>query len=507
MVVLVVVFPCRSREVVRISTMDRAFMFHLRQHLVRNDLKTKTEKDQCRTEALVKKAYCEKLEKWGETAMRLFKVEHLNYLSKRLTDLPESIEHLDASQPWLAYWMVHSLRLLCYQISDKVKTGVINLMKSCQHLRGGFAGGPYQLAHLAPTYGAVNCLASLLSADALDVIDRQALGDWLVSLRQPDGSFVMHHGGEVDVRGAYCAVATASITGVLKSRQNIFKGTAEWIARCQTYEGGFGGQPGLEAHGGYSFCAFAALYLLDAIHLVDVPRLLRWAAHRQMPTEGGFQGRTHKLVDSCYSFWVGAIFPLMDQVLRSDTDTTNAPETALFDTSALQEYVLLCCQKVHYTRPGLSVPNNQLSVIDTSGGGLFDKPGKNVDPYHTCYALSGLSVAQHCPRTLNPSTIIFPDIPFHPAPSRDVAGAQWGNELADIDPSLNVVLDAVVFAKTYFSLIDSGTDRKVAAQCATESANKVSFKQLIYDDNKTNDGAVPGACDLVDHLPHICTSP
>ncbi|EUB57429.1 Protein farnesyltransferase subunit beta [Echinococcus granulosus] len=488
--------------------MDRSFMFHLRQHLVRNDPKTKTEKDQCRTEALVKKAYCEKLEKWGETTMRLFKMEHLNYLTRRLVDLPESIEHLDASQPWLAYWMVHSLRLLCYQLSDKVKTGVVNLMRSCQHGGGGFAGGPYQLAHLAPTYGAVNCLASLLSADALDVIDRQALGDWLISLRQPDGSFVMHHGGEVDVRGAYCAVATASITGVLKSRPEIFQGTAEWIARCQTYEGGFGGQPGLEAHGGYSFCAFAALYLLDSIHLVDVPRLLRWAAHRQMPTEGGFQGRTHKLVDSCYSFWVGAIFPLVEQVLRVDTDSANTPETALFDTSALQEYVLLCCQKVHYTRPGLSVPNNQMPVIDTSGGGLFDKPGKNVDPYHTCYALSGLSVAQHSPRTPDANTVILPDMPFPPVPARDVAGAQWGNELADIDPSLNVVLDAAVFAKTYFSLIDSGAEREVAAQRAIEAADKVSFKQATCDVNsETDDGTVLGAYEPMDHMPNICTSP
>lgn len=48
------------------------------------------------------------------------------------------------------------------------------------------------------------------------------------------------------------------------------------------------------------------------------------------------QGRTHKLVDSCYSFWVGAIFPLVEQVLRGDTATANAPEMALFDTSALQ---------------------------------------------------------------------------------------------------------------------------------------------------------------------------
>ena len=30
-----------------------------------------------------------------------------------------------------------------------------------------------------------------------------------------------------------------------------------------------------------------------------------------------------------------------------------------------------------------------------SGGGLIDKPGKNRDYYHTCYCLSGLSVAQN----------------------------------------------------------------------------------------------------------------
>ena len=30
-------------------------------------------------------------------------------------------------------------------------------------------------------------------------------------------------------------------------------------------------------------------------------------------------------------------------------------------------------------------------------GGLVDKPGKTRDFYHTCYALSGLSVAQHPP--------------------------------------------------------------------------------------------------------------
>jgi prenyltransferase beta subunit len=42
-------------------------------------------------------------------------------------------------------------------------------------------------------------------------------------------------------------------------------------------------------------------------------------------------------------------------------------------------------------------------------GGLIDKPGKSSDYYHTCYTLSGLSVAQHfiCHKTH--STLVLGD--------------------------------------------------------------------------------------------------
>jgi len=102
-----------------------------------------------------------------------------------------------------------------------------------------------------------------------------------------------------------------------------------------------------------------------------------------MTFEGGFQGRTNKLVDGCYSFWVGALIPLIQAVQRGKTtrdsqgyytrfryiyinlfeilDINSKHEDQLFDTStnlktnflffliifhlvAAQEYVLLCCQ-------------------------------------------------------------------------------------------------------------------------------------------------------------------
>jgi prenyltransferase beta subunit len=37
------------------------------------------------------------------------------------------------------------------------------------------------------------------------------------------------------------------------------------------------------------------------------------------------------------------------------------------------------------------------SSVQDPRGGLVDKPGKSRDFYHTCYGLSGLSVAQHSP--------------------------------------------------------------------------------------------------------------
>jgi len=76
---------------------------------------------------------------------------------------------------------------------------VISSLKACQHPDGGFGGGHGQIAHLAPTYAAINALA-LYGADAFEIVDRRKLYSWLMSLKQDDGGFLMHHGGEEDAR-------------------------------------------------------------------------------------------------------------------------------------------------------------------------------------------------------------------------------------------------------------------------------------------------------------------
>lgn len=58
---------------------------------------------------------------------------------------------------------------------------------------------------------------------------------------------------------------------------------------------------------------------------IDVKRLYRWAVNMQgIPIEGGgFKGRTNKLVDGCYSWWVGGLFPLLEDVMGATVASTN----------------------------------------------------------------------------------------------------------------------------------------------------------------------------------------
>jgi protein farnesyltransferase subunit beta len=344
---------------------------------------------------------------------------------------------------------VHSLTLLGEALPADLADDVIEFLALCQCADGGFGGGPGQMAHLAPTYAAVCCLADIATDAAAKVVDRNTMRDFLRRCKDERScGFRMHDGGETDVRGCYTALAVAHLCGIDDSY--LRDGVPGFVSRCQTHEGGIAGEQGAEAHGGYAFCGLAAATLCGARDALDLKKLTRWLAHRQGAVEGGFAGRTNKLVDGCYSFWQGGAFPVLGLLLsaleggkdgetlrtdspnaptrwRLDADSNaadaGAPACALFPTSpsasfesdaglgvafnarALQGWLLLCCQ----------LPN----------GGLQDKPGKGRDHYHTCYCLSGLSVAQHFGRD-------------------GVVGPPAANLLEKVNPLVNVVESAYV---------------------------------------------------------------
>uniref|UniRef100_A0A6U9ZJC4 Prenyltransferase alpha-alpha toroid domain-containing protein n=1 Tax=Pseudo-nitzschia australis TaxID=44445 RepID=A0A6U9ZJC4_9STRA len=297
---------------------------------------------------------------------------------------------------------------------------------------------------------------------------------WMASLQVPEtGGYRMQHDGEVDVRATYTIACCSKLLGLLEinetnsgggdgdnsggsgsssdqqQRQRPKRRTVlgrplviDFVRSCQTYEGGMGGEPFSEAHGGYTLCAVAALKLLGALHDhdptstsaattstgtthgLDVSALIGWLSRRQTTYEGGFAGRCNKLVDGCYSFWQGGAVaiassssgivggdgdddcrdrgddpwlrrynrnrcaasssssmaatptPTPSEATTNGNNNNNLPFPLLYNVFLLERYILLCAQEIT--------------------GGLRDKPSKPRDFYHTCYNLSGLSIAQHC---------------------------------------------------------------------------------------------------------------
>lgn len=356
------------------------------------NIDTDTSTDQVYIESVLLKCYKQFEKNCGiDPELPLLKKRvHTKALKNWLLKLPKSYETLDASRPWLVYWALHSLWMLDDMPDSETLSHAVQFLSQCQHKQGGYGGGPVQYPHLGTTYAAVNALSIIGTEEAYNSLDRNGLKRFLWSLRAVDGSFALHEGGEQDIRGAYCAVSVAKLTNIYT--EALFDKTAEWVVSCQTYEGGFAGCPGMEAHGGYAFCGIAVLTLLNRTQLCDVDALLRWCVNRQMRLEGGFQGRTNKLVDGCYSFWQGAAFPIISAILAQEDKSLM--DTELFNQGALQEYIIICCQ--------------------SKDGGLIDKPGKPRDVYHTCYTLSGLSVSQHGTGVGKPYVVGSPENELNP---------------------------------------------------------------------------------------------
>lgn len=343
---------------------------------------------------------------------------HVSYLRAGLLRLSPGHASLDASRPWLVYWITHSLALLGEPLPASQRAAVVRFLVACRSPTGGFGGGRGQAAHLATTYAAVAALATVGGGEAMEALQREALAAFLARLKLPGGGFAMTEGGEADTRGCYTALAVSRLAGLPAAA--LGGGVGDFVASCQTHEGGLGGEPWAEAHGGYTFCGLAAATLAGCAHRLDLRRLRAWAASQQGRIEGGFAGRTHKvrapsgccrlhvssrapppqLVDGCYSFWVGALFPLLE-VARAEGEAPCVESGAVehlppgphasslfpptpvapgcpprpYNARALQAWLLACCQ--------------------APTGGMRDKPGKGPDFYHTCYCLSGLSIAQH----------------------------------------------------------------------------------------------------------------
>eukprot|EP00249_Psilotum_nudum_P009926 c22236_g2_i1 orf=287-1906(+) len=244
--------------------------------------------------------------------LELWRDQHIDYLLRGLEHLGPGYCVLDSNRPWLCYWILHSLALLGEPVDGDLGQRTVDFLRHCQDPEGGYGGGPGQMPHLATTYAAVCSLITIGSNDALASINREKTFQFLLRMKDPSGGFRVHTNGEMDVRGCYTAIVVAHMLNLLSPP--VVDKVADYIVSCQTYEGGIAGEPGAEAHGGYTYCGLATLVLINQGHLLDLPRLVNWSVFRQGKIEGGFQGRANKLVDGCYSFWQGGLFPLIQRL-------------------------------------------------------------------------------------------------------------------------------------------------------------------------------------------------
>lgn len=258
--------------------------------------------------------------------------KHRKLIRICLAVLPSDYAVFQTSKPTVLFFLLSSLELLGdldRQLSAATKRRMISSVYSLQlkpqqltsdlplH-KCGFLGSascstdpnvvcPYDGAHIAQTYTALCSL--LLLGDDLAQVDRVSLLKALRCFQSEDGSFFGTGDGhsENDMRFVFCASAICYILDDFA--QIDVESMCAFIRRSVNYDGGIGQGPGLESHGGSTYCAVAALALVgrlwDGTVLggAQLERLKGWLLLKQGQ---GFHGRTNKPDDSCYAFWIGA---------------------------------------------------------------------------------------------------------------------------------------------------------------------------------------------------------
>ncbi|KAJ3054959.1 hypothetical protein HDU99_007652, partial [Rhizoclosmatium hyalinum] len=105
-------------------------------------------------------------------SIKLSRKLHALFLRKGLVGLSRGFVSLDASKPWILYWILQALDLLDERLSAEELERAVDTLNRCQDdVKGGFGGGPGQEPHLATTYAAVHALAIIGTEEAFDCID------------------------------------------------------------------------------------------------------------------------------------------------------------------------------------------------------------------------------------------------------------------------------------------------------------------------------------------------
>ncbi|KAK5173602.1 Rab geranylgeranyltransferase [Saxophila tyrrhenica] len=304
--------------------------------------------------------------------LRLVVDKHVSYiqsLDTRRDELEYHLtEHLRISG---IYWGLTALHLL-HHPSALPREGIVAFVLSCLHPNDGFGAAPGHDAHMLYTVSAVQILAMTDGfAELEDSVPngKRKVAEYIAGLQQPNGTFAGDDWGETDTRFLYGALNALSLLNMLPSQRPNepplidIKAATDHVKSCLNHDGGFGVSPGAESHAGQIFTCLGALSITGELDSFlgesGKDRLGAWLSERQLDDSGGFNGRPMKLVDVCYSWWVGSSLAMIGKL-------------DWIDRERLKGFILRC--------------------QDAEEGGMADRPGDMVDVFHTCFGVAGLSL-------------------------------------------------------------------------------------------------------------------
>lgn len=281
-------------------------------------------------------------------------VSYIQSLDKKRDDLAYYYtEHLRMNG---IYWGLTALALMGRE-DALPRQEMIDWVISCWNEDvGAFAPHPRHDPHIHSTLSAIQILAT---HNALQLLNKEKIVSYILSLQAPNGCFAGDSWGELDSRFSYCAISALSLLGRLDALDK--EKTVEFIRSCKNFDGGFGMVEGAESHAAYVWTCVGALAILERLDVVDLDSCSWWLCERQLPN-GGLNGRPEKLEDVCYSWWVIASLAILKR-------------SHWIDGAKLSSFIL--------------------SAQDPDAGGIADRPEDVADVFHTVFGLAGLSLLSY----------------------------------------------------------------------------------------------------------------
>ncbi|KAI4601550.1 hypothetical protein KJ359_011680 [Pestalotiopsis sp. 9143b] len=354
--------------------------------------------------------------------MELDTARHIRYFKRCYGGiLPHHYTANDSSRLSLGYFIVAGLDILSspssYTAPPDPKSPPSSLLTrkdrrqlrewvlSLQHRGGGFCGSPQHVlpadllpngpvvdpenANIAATYFALMLLAIVAEdgeePDIYLKVNRVATLRWLKNLQREDGSFgeILKPNGTIgggrDMRYAYMAAVIRWVLGGDQAGPELDFDVDKFvnhIKQSQTFDGGIAESSMGESHAGYSYCAVAALSVLDVAAedkddpnkylkagIPNIPALVHYLVSRQFayieqaddededapplpdlasltleePSLAGFSGRPNKIPDTCYTWWVAGALDLLSNAFDGPTkvDQTSGKKFLLEKTQHL----------------------------------------------------------------------------------------------------------------------------------------------------------------------------